>query len=227
MVPMRVAVFVDGDNISANHADEILSRASGLGRADAIRVYCNASQTSDWLVAASFRLIHAGAGKNGADLLLSIDAMELALLGGFDAFAVASSDGDFTHLAQRLRERGLHVLGLGEDKAPESFRLACTEFVVLNSGSKKHQQETSHAGGGPSALDQKIRTMIAQHSKKGLGMRLSDLAPKMHLAHGTRISTHPERNWRRYLSNRPALYDIDPRGPDATVRFRPDGFQSD
>ena len=70
----------------------------------------------------------------------------------------------------------------------------------------------------------KIRAMIAQHSKKGSGMRIAELAPKMHVAHGIKISTLPEKTWRSYLTARPALYDLDQRGPEAMVRFRPEGF---
>jgi hypothetical protein len=46
----------------------------------------------------------------------------------------------------------------------------------------------------------------------------------MHVQHGIRISTFPEKTWRSYLQARPALFDLDPRGPEAMVRFRPEGF---
>ena len=48
--------------------------------------------------------MHAGTGKNASDLLLALDAVELALRGDVDHFVIASSDGDFSHLALRLRE---------------------------------------------------------------------------------------------------------------------------
>ena len=66
--------------------------------------------------------------------------------------------------------------------------------------------------------------MIATHSIGGKGMRIADLAPKMSVTHGTRISAYPESNWRSYLTKRPALFDVDPRGPDAMVRYRTAGF---
>ncbi len=148
--------------------------------------------------------------------------MEFAITGGVDTFAIASSDGDFAHLAKRLREKGLHVLGMGEAKAPDGFRLACTEFRQLDSEPKRGQAApTAH---GCRDFDFRIRDMIRQHSTNGRGMRIADLAPKMHAAHSTRISTYPERNWRAYLSARPNLYQLDPRGPEAMVRFLPEGF---
>lgn len=220
MSTRRIAVMVDGDNISAKHSPRILSEARALGRPDIVRVYAAVDRHSDWLAVTGYRLLHAGSGKNAADLLLCIDAMELALTGEVEAFIIATSDGDFTHLAQRLRERGLDVIGLGEDKAPEGFRASCTEFRPLANGTAPKAGPATHV----SAFDKKIRDMIAHHSKNGCGMRIADLSPRMYAEHGTRISAHPERNWRTYLSARPKLYDIDPRGPDAMVRFRPEGF---
>jgi hypothetical protein len=74
------------------------------------------------------------------------------------------------------------------------------------------------------ALDQKIHAVITANSKKGAGMRIAQLSAQMHKQHGIQISTQPERNWRAYLFARPSLYDLDPRGPEAMVRFRPAGF---
>lgn len=231
MDAQRVAIMVDGDNISPTHATKIMVEAAKIGRIDVARVYAATNNTSGWLSLPGYRVMQAGTGKNASDLLLCIDAMELALTGGIDGFVVASSDGDFAHLALRLRERGLHVQGLGEDKAPEGFRAACSRFLKLTGPKPCDSAKTSEGPTGSNAnpqgisdLDRNIRTMIGQHSKKGQGMRIVDLAPKMHSAHGIRISTYPERCWRGYLKNRPNLYDLDPRGPEALVRFRPDGF---
>lgn len=222
MIRRRLALLVDGDNLSAKYAALLLSEAEKRGRVDVSRVYTSATTPSGWLTAPGFRLMHAGGGKNAADLLLSIDAMELALRSGIESFLIASSDGDMTHLAQRLREHGLDVLGMGEAKAPQGFRLACTQFMLLPAGVSA---SIGHCGrSGISELDRKIREMIASHSRGGRGMRIVDLAPKMHAAHGTKISGLPERNWRAYLSGRPALFEVDPRGPEAMVRFRPEGF---
>ncbi len=213
----RIALLVDGDNISATHSKDILSYARKLGRVDVARVYGGAHHSCDWLNAPGYRVMHAGAGKNAADVLLCIDAMELALTGGLQTFAVATSDGDFTHLSQRLRERGLHVLGLGEAKAPECFRMACSTFVQL--GATRLIPTVTSAN-----FDRRIRAMIQQHTEKGSGMRLVDLAREMSRTHGTQISTYPERSWRAYLANRSNLYALDPRGPEAMVRYKPAGF---
>ncbi|NLB63611.1 MAG: NYN domain-containing protein, partial [Fibrobacter sp.] len=68
-------------------------------------------------------------GKNSADSALIIDAMDLLYSGKLDGFCIVSSDSDFTGLANRIREEGLLVLGFGEKKTPEAFRMACKKFI--------------------------------------------------------------------------------------------------
>ncbi|MBK1634624.1 NYN domain-containing protein [Rhodovulum adriaticum] len=216
---VRTAVLVDGDNVSGAHGATILKAARAKGVPDVVRVYADAQRNSGWHDAVGYRLIHAGTGKNAADLLLSIDAMELALVGGIGTFFIASSDKDFTHLAHRLREYGKSVNGFGEAKTPEAFRSACCTFVEIGSSAMPKEPAVP-----VSEFDRKIRAMIAANSKKGTGMQISQLSGRMFAQHGTRISTYPEGNWRAYLLARPQLYDLDPRGPEAKVRFRPQGF---
>ena len=57
--------------------------------------------------------------------------MDLLWQGNVEAFALVSSDSDFTRLATRLRESGKRVYGLGLRKTPESLRRAVDQFVFL------------------------------------------------------------------------------------------------
>ena len=45
-----------------------------------------------------------------------IDAMDILYSHNVDGFCIVSSDSDFTRLAIRLRESGMHVIGMGERK---------------------------------------------------------------------------------------------------------------
>lgn len=230
----RVAVLVDGDNIGADFATKIEQVGQRLGRIDVMRVYMNVSNSSGWLNRNGYRVMHAGSGKNAADLLLTVDAMELALAKGFTRFVIASSDRDFVHLAQRLREGGAQVMGVGESKAPMPFRAACTDFELV--AHKAPEALTTKrpcartvpvakpAGAVVSDMDQKIKQMIAEHSKGGQGMRIVDLSVGMRTSHNVKISGEPEKTWRGYFSKRSAMYDLDPKGPNAKVRFRPEAF---
>ncbi|MBB3995966.1 uncharacterized protein (TIGR00288 family) [Sulfitobacter undariae] len=218
----HVAVLVDGDNISGKHAAQILSIAAERGDTSICRVYTDAQRPSDWHGAIGYRMFHAGTGKNAADILLALDAMELAIVKNVSCFVIASSDGDFTHLAARLREYGAMVIGVGEAKATRAFRGCCNEFMEL--GISKPMHLVPKRSEAIAMLDQKIREMISVHSKKGAGMRMAELASKMGSEHGVKIGTYPEKNWRSYLLARPSLYDVGPRGPEAMVRFRQEGF---
>ncbi|WP_209425733.1 NYN domain-containing protein [Pararhodobacter sp. SW119] len=218
----QVAVLVDGENIGARHAARILSIAARHGDPSVVRVYADAQRASDWHGACGYRMVHSGTGKNAADLFLALDAMELALSRHLRCFVIASSDGDFNHVATRLREHGAKVIGIGEAKAPNCFRASCTEFVELDA---KPQHSPFHVAFPPvTQLDQTIRAVIAAQSQNGSGIRIAELSARLHALHGVRISTYPEKNWRTYLLARPTLYDLDPRGPEAMVRFRPAGF---
>jgi hypothetical protein len=54
-----------------------------------------------------------------------------AAFGRFDGFVLVSSDSDFTRLASRIREQGLDVYGIGQQKTPEAFRKACKRFIFV------------------------------------------------------------------------------------------------
>jgi len=49
-----------------------------------------------------------------------------------EGFCIVSSDSDYTGLANRLREEGLFVMGIGEPKTPEPFQKACDNFTDTN-----------------------------------------------------------------------------------------------
>ncbi|MCA0872003.1 NYN domain-containing protein [Seohaeicola saemankumensis] len=220
-MPDKVAVLVDGDNVSADHANFILKIGSGAGMPQAVLVYGDASRNSGWHGAAGYHFVHAGAGKNATDLLLSIDAMELALRDEMNCFVIASSDGDFSHLAIRLRERGAQVVGAGEAKTPAHFRTVCSTFHELAQGIKDRATKNPDSA---SSLDQKIRQIIARNSVNGRGIEIAELSRQMHRDHGTLISKQPEKTWRAYLLARETLYDLDPRGKNAMVRYKHEGF---
>ena len=70
-------------------------------------------------------------GKNATDSALIIDAMDILYAGNVEGFCIVSSDGDFTRLASRLRESGMEVIGMGENKTPKSFKAACSLFTNI------------------------------------------------------------------------------------------------
>lgn len=90
-------------------------------------------------------------GKNASDIGLVIDAMDILHTGRFDGFVIVSSDSDFTALANRIREQGLEVIGIGEDKTPESLRNVCNRFVYIHNiiNETKGEKESSQSKKSP------------------------------------------------------------------------------
>ena len=82
-------------------------------------------------------------GKNGADIRLVIDALELAYLRQhIDTFVLASGDSDFCPLAYKLREIGRTVIGMAVREATSPlFVKACDEFIYLKTGGHRRGRE--------------------------------------------------------------------------------------
>ena len=134
-----LAVLIDADNTSPRFAAAIFEEIAAIGEASVRRCYGDFSsqQMSGWnRVQAEHGLVplHSPAytvGKNSSDISLVIDAMDLMHTGRFDGFVLVSSDSDFTRLASRLREQGLDVYGIGQQKTPDAFRRVCKRFIFL------------------------------------------------------------------------------------------------
>lgn len=131
---LPMALLVDGENVSKSLAPRLLDIAADHGSPQVRRVYGAAEHIAAWSDY-GFRLCATRPGKNAADLLLCVEAMDLALREGFATILIASSDRDFTYLAERLREAGKTVIGIGETKTPPAFRAACSRFVQLGATS--------------------------------------------------------------------------------------------
>lgn len=136
---VRIAVLIDADNTSPKYAEAILDELAKYGTPTIKRAYgdFSSSRLGGWtreLNVRAIRAMHQNAftsGKNSTDSALIIDAMDLLYAGNVEAFAIVSSDSDFTSLALRLRESGKVVYGLGRQKTPVSLQNACDRFIQL------------------------------------------------------------------------------------------------
>lgn len=138
--PRHFAVLIDSDNVPAKYAAAIFSEIASFGEASIRRLYGDFSGNipQGWsreLLADLGIVPHQQfantRGKNASDIALVIDAMDILHGGRFDGFVIVSSDGDFTRLASRIREQGLDVVGMGEQKTPKSFVATCKRFIYL------------------------------------------------------------------------------------------------
>ncbi|MEV8465902.1 NYN domain-containing protein [Fluviibacterium sp. DFM31] len=134
-----LAVLIDADNVPASYAEAIFEEIASFGESSIRRIYGDFSR--DGLKGWQKKLAHLAIvpiqspantrGKNSSDIALVIDAMDILHTGRFDGFVLVSSDSDFTRLASRIREQGIDVYGMGEQKTPEAFRRACKRFIYV------------------------------------------------------------------------------------------------
>lgn len=136
----RVAVLIDSDNATPSLTTELLAEVAKYGTPTIKRAYGDWTTTNlgGWKKELAKHAIQPmqqfanTKGKNSTDSALIIDAMDLLYAGHVEAFAIVSSDSDFTRLATRLRESGTTVYGFGERKTPEPFVAACDRFIYMD-----------------------------------------------------------------------------------------------
>ena len=136
---MRYAVLIDADNVAAKYTKYILDEVSNYGVVTYKRVYGDWTRPNlaGWKNMALDNAITPiqqysyTTGKNATDSAMIIDAMDILYSNNVDGFCIVSSDSDFTRLAIRLRESGIHVIGMGERKTPKPFSTACNAFKYL------------------------------------------------------------------------------------------------
>lgn len=136
---VRIAVLIDADNTSKNDAPALMEEVAKYGLPTVKRAYGDwtSNHLSGWKdqlnrhAVVPVQQFAYTTGKNSTDFALVIDAMDLLYSGNVDAFAIVSSDSDFTRLVTRLRESGRQVYGFGRRKTPESLQNACDRFVFL------------------------------------------------------------------------------------------------
>ena len=113
-------------------------------------------------------------GKNATDSALIIDAMDLLHTGRFDGFVLVSSDSDFTSLANRIREQGLDVIGIGAN-------LGCLSGAVPSIDELMHEE--TYATGEVVVVNEKYR------------VRLTEVIIPMELIERLRLTRHQIFGW--------------------------------
>lgn len=135
----NIAVLIDAENISHSYLEDISEKVALYGIVSVRRIYADwtSEKMKGWKTHLQEYAIQPiqqfsnTVGKNSTDSALIIDAMDLLYLSHFDCFCIVSSDSDFTRLANRIREQGKYVIGIGEKKTPTSFVNACNEFLHI------------------------------------------------------------------------------------------------
>lgn len=137
---MRIALLIDADNAASSTLEYVLGEIANLGVANVRRAY------GDWgsgflkpwrdalldnAIQPMQQIAYSKKG-NASDMAMIVDAMDLLYTGRFDAFALMSSDSDFTPLAMRLRAANMQVFGFGKANTPNAFKAACSTFFLVD-----------------------------------------------------------------------------------------------
>lgn len=202
------ALLIDSDNISAKYIPGIMNElVNRHGQVTYRRVYGDwtSPQMAKWkdvLADYSLEPMQQFAnikGKNATDSFLIIDAMDILYQGNVQGFCIVSSDSDFTRLASRLRDAGMTVVGMGEQKTPRSFRNACTVFTTLEVLVEDDQSEgpsESEDSGEENPVTRKeitsaIVDIINENSDNGRTTDLSEIGSRL-------VDNYPDFDVRTY-----------------------------
>jgi uncharacterized protein (TIGR00288 family) len=231
----RIALLIDADNAPAAKIDVILAEVARHGTANVRRAYGNwkSPQLKQWeatLHTYAIRPIQQFAystGKNASDMAMVVDAMDLLYAGSLDAFAIVSSDADFTPLVMRILTDGLRVYGFGEKKTPEPFVNACSQFTYVEGlvqPSEKPDESVLQAAGrkalrGDNRLVQMLRNATDAATGDDGWAHLSQVRNQI----GNQASFDPRNYGYRKLSDlveATELFDVRRQNLTVFIRFK-------
>lgn len=142
-----IAVLIDGDNAQAELIPLILDEVKQYGNPQIKRVYgdWSGSLAKNWQAITTRYAIetkhrfNTSAGKNATDIALVIDAMDILrdYEDDLHGVCIVSSDSDFSHLATRIRQSGLIVIGVGRESSARLFKDSFDHFISIESLTKR------------------------------------------------------------------------------------------
>ncbi|MBQ4435350.1 MAG: NYN domain-containing protein [Clostridia bacterium] len=209
MSTSRFALFVDLENCGANVAtlNSILEKVKIRGDILLGKVYGYTDSFKDLkelLLSNTFTVVpsirYGISQKNNADILLVVDALEVAYTNPLiDSFCIVSGDSDYTPLVGRLKAMGKFVLGISRSEVASSiFINACNEFQFLESvkstsrSTRTRRSKVSSADelADLSALGKTIESIITEQADED-GMFASELK-------GVLLRLQPDFNEKAY-----------------------------
>jgi uncharacterized protein (TIGR00288 family) len=133
----RIALLIDCDNVSYSSIEGVLEELAKYGTVNVRHAHGDwkSPHLTGWIEKLhphAIRPVQQFAytkGKNATDSAMIIDAMDLLYSNTVDAYALMTSDSDFTPLVMRILESGMPVYGFGEQKTPSPFVHACSQFI--------------------------------------------------------------------------------------------------
>ncbi|HAX02378.1 MAG: hypothetical protein A2Y45_03690 [Tenericutes bacterium GWC2_34_14] len=170
----KIALLIDSENVSPKYIKSVMNEIAKYGRIVIARFYGDINNLSkDWHRTAQDHAIkpvhqyNVAIGKNAADMAMALDAQEMMYQEKVNAFFLVTSDSDFTPLAVKLREGGMHVVGIGSLKTTtQAFKSACNEFryfEYLNDDEDEEEVVPKNVEADKAEIDRTIKGIIIEN----------------------------------------------------------------
>jgi len=240
----RVALLIDADNLSGDVIEQAVAHLlKTFGAIDFRRAYSSPQKviehTELFRRHAIRPMVNVPTGKNSTDIALAVDAIDLAISERPDVVVIASSDSDYAPLAQRLREKGCRVLGIGQaGKTGGESPLAYDEFIDLAHRKTPRPSLPAHAAEPAPAPRVRAQASRAARAKApaapnlpGEVLGILQAAPALRSGTALQLGEVGEAMRRheilksksaspsRYLKRFPAHFELAPSDKPRTVRF--------
>jgi uncharacterized protein (TIGR00288 family) len=218
----RIAVFIDFDNVEIGVKSTIggqfdiglvLEAIKERGEIVTKIAYSDWKRAGDYsrvLSQHAIRMVQRnltpGGDKNGADITMALDALEMAFTHDhINAFVIVGGDSDFISLVEKLKQYGRTVIVVGGRQfTSQTMQKNCHEFIayenlVSSSRSTRTSERGAKPASGPSPIAASAITKALPLVKRALKV-LSDreVSPQLGLLKSTLLqldSTFSEREY--------------------------------
>jgi uncharacterized protein (TIGR00288 family) len=215
----RIAVFIDFDNVEIGVKSTIggqfdiglvLEAIKERGEIVTKIAYSDWKRAGDYsrlLTQHAIRMVQRnltpGGDKNGADITMALDALEMAFTHDhINAFVIVGGDSDFISLVEKLKQYGRRVIVVGGRQFTSmTMQKNCHEFIAYENlvGSTQRARQSERGGARPSAASQGDITKalpLVRRALKVLSER--EVTPQLGLLKSTLLqldSTFSEREY--------------------------------
>ena len=213
----RIAVFIDFDNVEIGVKSTIggqfdiglvLEAIKERGEIVTKIAYSDWKRAGDYsrvLTQHAIRMVQRnltpGGDKNGADITMALDALEMAFTHDhINAFVIVGGDSDFISLVEKLKQYGRKVIVVGGRQfTSATMQKNCHEFIAYEnlSGNRGRVSDRGRSGPAPTAAAEIAKVLpLVKRALKVLSER--EVTPQLGLLKSTLLqldSTFSEREY--------------------------------
>jgi uncharacterized protein (TIGR00288 family) len=210
----RIAVFIDFDNVEIGVKSTIgqqfdiglvLEAIKERGEIVTKIAYSDWKRAGDYsrlLTQHAIRMVQRnltpGGDKNGADITMALDALEMAFTHDhINAFVIVGGDSDFISLVEKLKQYGRKVIVVGGRQFTSvTMQRNCHEFIAYENLVGSRGRPAERGGRGAATSDMAKALPIVKRALKVLSER--EVTPQLGLLKSTLLqldSTFSEREY--------------------------------